>query len=113
MKITPVTYREAARGKNIFLSAFSKENLQKEEFFSYLGAAAKHALIRIAKKDFSGDDDTETLRFFSGRNERVVLFGWGSKEKWNYRKTPLVARRYARYAKVERIPEFSTSLYQA
>lgn len=109
MEVIPTTYKEAAEKKNIFLSAFSKENLQKEEFFSYLGAGMKKAVLQLAKNDFTGDtENTKTVRFFGGRNERAVLFGWGEKNKWNYRKNPLVARRYVQYAKSERVSEFAT-----
>lgn len=121
MKITPLTHREAARTKNVFLGLFQKEPLAKEEFFSYLPESTRKPLSGFAKKEFRADEkETKSLWLAKGRPERIVLFGFGGKSprqtlrdgagqaKWNYRKTPLVARRYVQYARSERITEFTT-----
>ncbi len=114
MKIVPLSYKEAARGKNIFLPLFQKEPLEKEELFSYLPALNKNAVKELYKKEFKGEEgETKSVWFPQGAISRVRLFGWGEKKRWNYRKNPLVARRYVQYAKSERVTEFATPFGKA
>lgn len=109
MKITPTSYKDAARKKNIFLPLFQKEPLAKEDFFSYLPENVKSAALKLAKEEFQGEDgETKSVWFPEGDIKRIRLFGFGDKTKWNYRKEPLTARRYVRYAKDEKISEFAT-----
>ncbi len=109
MKIIPLNYQEAARKKNIFLPLFQKEPLSKEEFFSYLPENVKSAALKLSQEEFRGEEgETKSAWFAQGNIKRVRLFGFGDKTKWNYRKEPLVARRYVRYARDERISEFAT-----
>lgn len=114
MRILPVSYKEAARKKNIFLPLFQKEPLEKEEFFSFLPVRNKNAVKELWKKEFKGDEgETKSIWFPKGPLNRVRLFGWGDKNRWNYRKNHLVARRYVQYAKGERVNEFATPFGKA
>ena len=107
--VIPVTYQEAARQKNIFLPLFKKESPAKEEFFSHLPESIRTAVLKLAKEEFRGEEgETKSAWFPRGNIKRIKLFGFGDKTKWNYRKEPLVARHYVRYAKEERINEFVT-----
>ncbi|MBI2640744.1 MAG: leucyl aminopeptidase family protein [Candidatus Sungbacteria bacterium] len=119
MKIIPLSPKDAARQKNIFLPLFSaeggsasggqKESPGKEELFSYLPPSHQMAVKELCKKEFHGDEgETKSVWFPKGRINRIRLFGWGDKQKWNYRKNQLVARRYVQYAKGERISELTT-----
>ncbi len=109
MQIIPLSYKKAGRKKNIFLPLFQKESPEKEEFFSYLPIANKNAVKELWKKEFKGEEgETKSVWFSQGFITRVRLFGWGEKQKWHYRKNPLVARRYVQYAKSERVAEFAT-----
>lgn len=109
MKILPITYQEAVGKKNIFLPLFQKESLVKESFFSYLPEGVKSAALKLSKEEFRGEEgETKSAWFGQGNIKRVRLFGFGDKSKWNYRKEPLTARRYTRYAKDERVSEFVT-----
>lgn len=109
MKISPISYKEAAQKKNIFFGLFEKESLEKERLFSFLPAQNKKAAGELQKKEFKAQDgETKSVWFSKGPVNRVRLFGWGDKHKWNYRKTQLVARRYVQYAKSERVTEFAT-----
>lgn len=109
MKLLPVTYREAAIQKNIFLGLFQKEPVTKEGLFSHLLRPYQEAVRTLAGEEFRGEyGETKSVWFPKGPVKRIRLFGWGDKSKWNKRKTPLVARRYVEYAKGERVSEFST-----
>lgn len=109
MKILPITHQEAARQKNIFLPLFQKDSLAREEFFSYLPESVKITILKLTKEEFGGEEgEIKSAWFPQGNIKRVRLFGFGDKSKWNYRKEPLTARRYVRYAKDERISEFAT-----
>lgn len=119
MKIIPISYQEAARKKNIFLPLFStkggsasgeqKDSPEKEKLFSYLPSGYRNAAKKLWRKEFKGEEgETKSAWFPDGPINRILLFGWGEKPKWNYRKNPLVARRYVQYAKNERIAEFAT-----
>lgn len=110
MKITVSAHRQTAGAKNIFFALFQNQPLEKEEFFSSLGAKERATLRALAKKNFRGDDGEVKSFFSTGRHERVVLFGLGEQGKWSERKTPLVARRMVRYAKQEKIEAFATTL---
>lgn len=114
MRILPVTYKEAARKKNIFLPAFQKESPDKEELFLHLPSYNQTAVKELWKKEFKAEDgETKSAWFPKGTINRIRLFGWGEKHKWNYRKNPLVARRYVQYAKAERVGEFATPFGKA
>ncbi len=79
-----------------------------------LPSYARDAVKELWKKEFRGEDgETKSVWFSKGAVNRVRLFGWGEKQKWNYRKNPLVARRYVQYAKAERIDEFATPFGKA
>lgn len=110
MKIVPLSYKEAARAKNVFLPLFSakdgKESPEKEEFFSYLPAKIKKIAANFAKKESRGSEGEVKPLWME--DKRIIFFGWGEKQKWHWRKNPLVSRRYVQYAKNERIPEFAT-----
>jgi len=109
VRIIPLTYKEAARQKNIFLPLFQKESPAKEELFSYLPPQHQSAVKELWKKEFRGEEgETKSVWFPKGAIRRIRLFGWGEKSKWHYRKNPLAARRYVQYAKSERITEFVT-----
>lgn len=109
MRIIPISYQEAARKKNIFLPLFQKESPEKEKLFSYLPSECRNAAKELWKKEFKGEEgETKSAWFPAGPINRIRLFGWGEKPKWNYRKNPLVSRRYVQYAKGERIEEFAT-----
>lgn len=107
MKIVPISYKDATRQRSIFFSFFQKEPPLKEELFSHMPEAVKKPAVIFAKKYFHGGE-TETKSLWLPRKElsRLVFFGWGERSKWNYRKTPLVARRFVHYAKTERVTEF-------
>lgn len=110
MKIIPITYKEAARTKNIFLALFKKESPAKGEIFAHLPSTTKAIVLKLAKEEFGADEgETKSVWFPNGAIKRVRLFGLGEKTKWNERKAPLVARRYVQYAKSEKITEFVTS----
>lgn len=107
MKIIPLSYKEAAKeAKNIFLPLFQKESLKNGDFFSYLNAKQKKILEQFEKTVRGSEGETKTLWLEPER--RMVLFGWGEKKKWHYRKNPLVGRRYVQHAKHEKISEFTT-----
>lgn len=109
MKISPITYYEAARAKNIFFGLFQKELITKEVLFSYLTKSHQEALRKLAREEFKGEiGETKSVWFPRGSVKRLRLFGWGEKTKWNERKIPLVARRYVQYAKGERVSELAT-----
>lgn len=109
MKIVPISYKDAARAKNIFLGLFQKESPAKEELFSHLSRQHQETVKKLAQEEFRGESgETKSVWFPKGPVKRIRLFGWGEKSKWNYRKNPLVARRYVQYAKGERISEFAT-----
>ena len=109
MRIVPLSYQNAVDKKNIFLPLFQKEPLAKENFFSYLPEYVKSAALKLTEKEFQGEEgETKSAWFAQGKINRVRLFGFGEKAKWNYRKEPLVARRYVNYAKGEKVSEFVT-----
>lgn len=106
MKISPISYKDAARNKNIFIGLFEKESLEREKVFLSLPAEHRRIVRELWKKEFRAQEgETKSAWFSRGPINRIRLFGWGAKIKWNYRKTPLVARRYVQYAKSERITE--------
>lgn len=114
MKIIPLSYQEAAAKKNIFLPLFQKESPEKEELFLNLPSYNREAVKELWKKEFKAEDgETKSVWFPKGAISRVRLFGWGEKKMWNYRKNPLVARRYVQYAKSERVSEFATPFGKA
>lgn len=109
MRILLITYKDAARAKNIFLGLFQKEPVTKEALFSYLPKSHQEAVRRLAQDEFHADpDETKSVWFPKGAIRRIRLFGLGEKTKWNYRKAPLIPRRYVTYAKGERIQELVT-----
>lgn len=109
MKISVISYKEAAKTKNIFFGLFEKESLESERIFPFLTAENKQTAKELWKKEFRAQEgETKSAWFPLGPVNRIRLFGWGDKHKWNYRKTPLVARRYVQYAKSERVTEFTT-----
>lgn len=114
MRIIPLSYKEAAKKSNIFLPFFQKESPEKEELFGHLPASHKNAVKKLWKKEFKGEEgETKSVWFPQGTINRIRLFGWGEKKTWNYRKNPLVARRYVQYAKSERVTEFATPFGKA
>ncbi|MEK9166616.1 MAG: M17 family peptidase N-terminal domain-containing protein, partial [Patescibacteria group bacterium] len=114
MRIIPVSYKEAARQKNIFLGLFQKEPVAKSPLFSYLPASHQRAVRKLAQQEFRGEwGETKSVWFPTGAINRIRLFGWGEKSKWNERKIPLVPRRYVQYAKAERIAEFAAAVTPA
>lgn len=113
MKINLLSYKKAARSKNVFLALFKNQSLKNEEFFSYLPSSAQKVLLQFAKREFRGDEDeTKSLWLPKGRPEHIVLFGLDEKAKWNEHKIPLLARRLTQYAKAEKLKEFTTPLFQ-
>ncbi len=111
MKIVPVTYTEAARTKNILISLFKGESVEKEKIFLSLSSQEQSAVKKLWGEEFRAEDgETKSMFFPSGPVKRVQLFGWGEKSKWHRRKNQLVARRYVKYAKAERVAEFVTTL---
>ena len=111
MKIIPITYKEVARSKNIFISLFLKEPIAKREIFSYLPPLVKSAVSKLAKEEFRADEgETKSVWFPNGTIKRVRLFGLGEKAKWNYKKEQILPRNLVRHAKGERVAEFTTTL---
>src|SRR3989338_8370818 len=109
MKILAISYRDASRKKNIFLPLFQKEAIEKGELFSSLPVRIRASVKELWKKEFRGEEgEAKSIWFPKGPIRRVRLFGWGAKEKWNWRKGQLVARKYVQAAKSERIEEFAT-----
>lgn len=113
MKIIPVSYQDAARKKNIFIPLFKEDILAEQEIFSYLPASVKTAVAKLVKEEFRGEEgETKSVWFPSSGIKRVRLFGLGEKPKWNPRRTQVLARSFVRYAKNDRISEFSTPVFQ-
>lgn len=111
MKIAATTYQKAARAKNIFISLFQKEPLEKDGIFARLSAPTKRAVKKLWQEEFRAEEsETKSIWFPHGPVRRVRLFGLGEKDKWNHRQEHFLARRYVRYAKSERINEFAASL---
>ncbi len=114
MRIIPTTYKEAAHKKNVFIPLFRNEPLKNEKLFLELPKSNRFAVEKLFKNEFRAEDgETKSVWFSYKPVNRVRLFGRGEKNKWNYRKIPLVARRFVQYAKGERISEFSTSFGQS
>ncbi len=114
MKITPTTYKEAARAKNIFLALFKKEPLAKEEIFSYLPTGHQAAVKKLMKEEFKAEDgETKSIWFPKGPIKRIRLFGLGDKSKWNERKAQILPRWMVRYALGEKVSEFAVSFREA
>ena len=108
MKITAVTFAQAAQKQTIFLPLMTHHPVQKQEFFSCLGQASQRTLAAFATENFHAEEgEIQSLWFQDGVPRRIVLFGLGDTQKWNERKHPLVARRLVQYAKKERIKEFA------
>lgn len=111
MKIIPISYQDAARKKNIFLSLFQKEPLANESIFPHLSLTHKETVKKLWQEEFKGEEgETKSAWFPQGPIKRIRLFGLGEKTKWNFRKEHLLPRNYVRYAKGERITEFATSM---
>lgn len=111
MRFIPLTHREAARQKNIFLPLFQKESPATSELFSYLPVRARKALLKLYQTEFKGEEgETKSIWFAEGPINRVRLFGLGEKNKWSRRKFLLAARRFVQYAKSERLKEFTVAL---
>lgn len=110
MRIIPISYKEAAKQKNIFFGLFQNEPVTKLPLFSYLPDSHQRAVRTLAKQEFRGEfGETKSVWFPAGSINRIRLFGWGEKSRWNERKDHLVPRRYVQYAKSERISEFTAS----
>lgn len=113
MKINPITYKDAARAKNIFLGLFQKESVTKGVLFSHFSRHHQEAIKKLAREEFRGESgETKSVWFPEGSVKRIRLFGLGEKSKWNERKIPLVCRQLVRYALGERISGFVTPLPQ-
>lgn len=128
MVIFPVGIREAAAIPNLFLALFEKEPLGKEAFFGLLSDDTRKKLLKFAKEEFRGEDmEIKSLWIgegkpsfakparqvggaSAGKPNRIVLFGFGSRKKWNTRKAPLVSRLFVQYARKMDIQEFAVHL---
>ncbi len=110
MKIVAISYKEAARAKNIFFSLFQKESLQKEEIFSHLPPQTQELLLSFAKKEFSGETgETKSLWLPAGATDHIVFFGLGEKHEWNERSKQLLPRRFVQYARANKLGEFAVA----
>lgn len=108
MRIIPVSYKEAASPNNVFVPLFQSQRPAGGDSFSFFPARIQRQLADFAKKTFKGEEgEVKSLWLPDGKPERIVLFGLGEKTKWNGRKDPLIARRFVRYAKAEKLTEFS------
>ncbi len=111
MKITAVTYPQAAQKQTIFLPLMTHHPVHKQEFFSYLPKSFQDTLAAFAAENFHAEEgEIQSLWFQNGTPHRIVLFGLGDNKKWNERKHPLIARRLVQYAKKERIKDFAVCL---
>jgi len=111
MKITAVTFAQAAQKQTILLPLMTHHPVEKQEFFSYLPEATQRMLTTFAKETFHAEEgEIKSLWLENGTPRRIVLFGLGDIKKWNEHKNPLVARRLVQYAKKERIKEFAVYL---
>lgn len=124
MKIITISYKEAARKKNIFFSLFSaeggsasggqKESLAHDELFLNLPKRARSLLLKFTKTEFSGkEEEVKWLWTSLDAPERIAMFGWGEKSKWNGRKNQIVARRLVHYALKSEQKEFATPFGQS
>lgn len=108
MKIKVIPIKDAAKSKNIFLAYFKKEPLKKEEIFSYLPEKTRELATAFIRNEFKGDiEEIKSLWFPTGPLKRLIIFGLGEKAKWNERKIPLLARRFLRHAKEEKLTEYA------
>ena len=108
MRIVPVSYKDAASANNVFIPLFQSQRPTGGDSFSFFPARIQRRLSDFAKKTFKGEEgEVKSLWLSARRPERIVLFGLGEKTKWNVRKDPLIARRFVRYAKAEKVTEFS------
>ena len=111
MKITAVTYSEAAQKENIFLSLAANHPVQKQEFFSYFSHEHQKMLTAFAADNFRAEEgEIKSLWLGGAKPRRIVLFGLGDMKKWNERKNPLVARQLVQYAKKESLKEISVHI---
>jgi len=110
MRIIPISYKQAARQKNIFLGLFQNQPVAESPLFSHLPDSHKRAVRTLGQREFRGEyGETKSVWFPAGSINRIRLFGWGEKSRWNERKDHLVPRRYVQYAKSERISEFAAT----
>lgn len=108
MKITAVTFKEAAQKENILLPLATTHPVHTQEFFSYLSKAARKMLAAFATENFQAEEgEIKSLWLETGKPRRIVLLGLGDIKKWNERKNPLISRRCVQYAKKEQLKEFS------
>lgn len=111
MKITAVTFDQAAHKQIILLPLATHHPVEQQEFFSYLPKIAQRTLATFAKEMFHGEEgEIKSLWLENGTPHRIILFGLGDVKKWNERKYPLIARRLVHYAKKEHIKEFAVYL---
>lgn len=111
MKITSVTFDQAAHKQTILLPLATNHPVEQQEFFSCLPKVTQRALAAFAKETFHGEEgEIQSLWLENGTPRRIVLFGLGDIKKWNERKNPLIARRLVSYAKKEHIKEFAVCL---
>lgn len=113
MRITAVSGKETLRAKNVFIPLFQSQPLTGSNFLRRLPASTRGALNAFTRNNFRGEEgEVKSLYLAGKRPERIVLFGLGEKQKWHDRKTPLLPRRFVRYAKTEKISEFATPASQ-
>ncbi len=111
MKIIPVSYQDAVRKKNIFIPLFKEDVLAKQEIILHLPPLVKTTVGKLAKEEFRGEEgEVKSVWFPSGSIRYVRLFGLGERAKWNPRRTQVLARIFVRYAKSERMEEFTVPM---
>lgn len=113
MQIIPASYKEAAANNAVFIAAFQNVALESNALALSLSEDTRKILLRFARTEFRGEEgEIKTLWLGDQKPGRIALFGLGKQKKWHERKAPLTARRMVRFAKSQKINEFSVPLFQ-